>query len=189
MKHVTMAELETGFDQFGPSPLRRGKVELIVCRPRPGAREVLSEGCLDVAGGLLGDYWQNPPMVGGVPRVPDPEAQITLMNSRVIALLAGTPERWALAGDQFFVDLNLGRDCLPPGTFLKIGSAIIQVTPLPHTGCRQFADWFGADAAKFVNSPERKNLCLRGINARVIRSGVVRTGAVVEIPEQNDALT
>jgi hypothetical protein len=97
------------------------------------------------------------------------DAQITIMNARAIALLAQAEERWALAGDQLYVDFDLSDDNLPAGTRLAIGSAILEVSGEPHTGCKKFSSRFGVEAMKFVNSPEGKHLHLRGINSRVVR--------------------
>jgi MOSC domain-containing protein YiiM len=105
--------------------------------------------------------------------------QLNLINARLVSLVAQDRSRWHLAGDQLYVDLDLSEANLPPGTRLSIGSAVIEVTAEPHTGCSKFVERFGFDAMKFVNAPERKDLHLRGINARVVRSGVVRTGEAV----------
>ena len=102
------------------------------------------------------------------------------MNTRVVALLAQDRDRWALAGDQFYVDLDLSHTNLPAGCHVRLGTAVIEVTPAPHTGCKQFAARFGADAVKFVNSPEGKSLRLRGLNAKVVQPGVVRVGDLAE---------
>jgi MOSC domain-containing protein YiiM len=75
-----------------------------------------------------------------------------------------------------FVDLDLGLENLPPGTRLEIGSALLEVSAEPHTGCGKFMQRFGVDAMKFVNSPVGRTLCLRGINAKVVRNGVIRLG-------------
>ncbi|MXX88757.1 MAG: hypothetical protein F4Y68_05840 [Boseongicola sp. SB0665_bin_10] len=106
--------------------------------------------------------------------------QLTLMNSRTITLLAGSRDRWALAGDQFYVDLDLSRENLPAGTRLAIGSATIEVTDVPHTGCKKFMSRFGIEALKFVNSRRGGELCLRGINARVVVSGRVEAGDKIQ---------
>jgi MOSC domain-containing protein YiiM len=98
------------------------------------------------------------------------------MNSRAIALLAQDEERWSLAGDQLYIDMDLSDDNIPPGTQLAIGSAIIEVSAQPHSGCKKFSSRFGVEAMKFVNSPEGKRLHLRGINTRVIQAGVIRVG-------------
>ena len=100
--------------------------------------------------------------------------QLTLMSSRVIALVSQEKDRWHLAGDQFFVDMDLSRENVPAGTKLTFGTAVIEVTAEPHTGCGKFVERFGADAMKFVNS--RKDLNLRGVNAKVVQAGVVRVG-------------
>jgi len=52
--------------------------------------------------------------------------QINVMNSRVIALLGQEPERWCLAGDQLYIDLDLSIENLPTGTRLAVGSAVIE---------------------------------------------------------------
>ena len=101
------------------------------------------------------------------------------MNARVIDLIAQDHSRWQLAGDQLFIDLDLSGANLPAGTQLALGSAIIEVTPEPHTGCGKFVSRFGVDAMKFVNSPTGRRLHLRGINAKVVQPGVVRVGDAV----------
>jgi len=108
-----------------------------------------------------------------------PAMQLNLMNSRVIALLAQDKERWQLAGDQFFVDMDLSAENLPLGSRLAIGSALIQVTAQPHTGCKKFAGRFGVDAMRFVNTSMGRKLSLRGINAKVIQPDVIRVGDTV----------
>ena len=176
MKHLSMTELEAGLDEIRQSPRDAGVLELIVARPRIEAREVLEQGELDLTAGLVGDCWQT----SGSSRTADgsahPDMQINVMNSRVIALLAQDKDRWPLAGDQLYLDLDLSAENLPAGTQLAIGSAIIEVTALPHTGCRKFVSRFGLEAMKFVNSPLGQQLHLRGINAKVVRPGVIRVG-------------
>lgn len=179
VKHLTMEELEAGLDDIRQSPKDKGMLELIVRRPQTDERQVLEEGQLDLREGLVGDSWRT----RGSARTSDGSShldmQLTLMNSRVIALLAQHRDRWQLAGDQLFVDLDLSVENLPPGTRLAAGSAVMQVTDQPHTGCQKFAARFGQDAVKFVNSPVGKQLHLRGINARVVQPGVIRAGDVV----------
>jgi MOSC domain-containing protein YiiM len=171
MKQLTMNELEAGLDEIARSPKDGGVLEMIVRRPNVGEREILEEGQLDPADGLVGDRWKH-----RTSRPPNPDTQLNLMNSRVIALLAQDRSRWPLAGDQLFLDLDLGEGNLPPGSRIAIGSAVIEVTAEPHTGCGKFLQRFGADAVTFVNAPERAVLHLRGINARVVRPGIVRVG-------------
>src|SRR5437764_12152801 len=98
------------------------------------------------------------------------------MNSRITSLFAQNRERWPLAGDQLYIDMDLSKENLPAGSRLAIGSAVLEVSPLPHTGCHKFVSRFGVDAMKFVNSAVGKELCLRGINAKVVQAGVVKIG-------------
>ena len=93
--------------------------------------------------------------------------------------MAQDKSRWPLAGDQLVIDLDLSVANLPPGTRLAIGSAVIEVTAQPHTGCAKFIERFGADAHQFVNSPVGRELNLRGINAKVVQAGRIRVGDVV----------
>ena len=179
VRHLTMKELEKGLDEVRDSPENEGILEMIVRRPAIGQREVLSEGELHPAEGLVGDNWKS----RGSSRTPDgsadPDMQLNVMNARCAALVAQDNNRWQLAGDQLYVDLDLSEDNLPPGTRLSLGAAVIQVSEQPHTGCGKFVSRFGADAMKFVNSRLGKRFRLRGLNARVIQPGTVRAGDVV----------
>jgi len=178
VKHLTMQELEAALDHLRTAPKNDGVVELIVRRPRTDEREVLEEAELDPVKGLIGDSWCVRPSSKTPDRSPHPEMQINIMNSRVTALVAQAKDRWPLAGDQLYIDMDLGKENLPGGTRLAIGSAVLEVSPLPHTGCNKFVARFGADAMKFVNSPIGRELCLRGINARIIQGGVIRVGNI-----------
>jgi hypothetical protein len=178
VKHLTTEELEAGLETIRQSPKDNGVLQLIVRRSRVGEREVLNEGILDLLEGLVGDNWTT----RGSPRTADgsahPDMQLTIMNSRAIALVAQDDERWPLAGDQLYIDLDLSADNLPPGTRLALGSAVVEVTTEPHTGCQKFVARFGLEAMQFVNSPLGRQLNLRGINAKVVQPGVIRVGDV-----------
>jgi hypothetical protein len=180
LTHLTMEELEAGLDIIRQSPRERGTLEMIVRRPKVDERETLQEGMLDLVEGLVGDTW----IARGSSRTADgaahPDMQLNIMNSRVIALVAQEQERWPLAGDQLYVDLDLSVENLPPGTRLALGSAVIEVTAQPHTGCQKFVARFGLDAMKFVNSPLGKQLHLRGICAKVVQLGTIRVGDIVQ---------
>lgn len=177
--HLTMNELEAGLDDIRRAPKDEGTLELIVRRPRVDAREVLTEGELHLSEGLVGDSWISRSSSRTSDGSPHPDMQLNVMNARVIALVAGDKDRWQLAGDQLYIDLDLSAENLPAGTQLSLGSAIIEVSPQPHTGCHKFVSRFGLDAVKFVNSAVGKELHLRGINAKVIQSGTIRVGDVV----------
>jgi MOSC domain-containing protein YiiM len=174
-----MEELEAGLDHIRQAPTDPGILKMIVRRPSVDERDVLEAGELDTEQGLVGDTWNvrlNKHSIDGLANV---NKQITIMNVRSIALLAQSEERWPLAGDQLYVDMDLSDDNIPPGTQLAIGSAIVQVSPDPHSGCNKFSSRFGVEAMKFVNSPEGKRLHLRGINTRVIQAGSIQVGDTV----------
>ena len=172
------ATADTGLEVVRAAPRDRGTVELIVRRPAVDGREAVDEAQLDLEEGLVGDGWRARGRSGGR-RPPNPDAQVTVMSSRAIALAAGERDRWPLAGDQLYVDLDLSGDNLPPGTRLEVGSAVIQVTAEPHTGCKKFAARFGLETLEVFTSPEGRALNLRGINTRVVRAGAVHVGDAV----------
>lgn len=179
MTHVPLAELEAGIDAIRRSPTLDGVIELIVCRPAVESREVLAEAQLDEHEGLVGDCWRERGSSSTADGSAHPDCQITIMNARSAGVIAGDRERWPMAGDQFFVDLDLSLDNLPPGTLLEAGSALLEVTAQPHRGCGKFSRRYGVDAMKFVNSPVGRELNLRGINTRVVRGGSVRAGEAI----------
>jgi hypothetical protein len=179
MQHLTTAQLDAAIDHIRDSPVDTGTVELIVRRPAAGEREILDEAELDAAWGVVGDTWN----VRGSKRTADgtshPDMQLNVMNSRVVALVAQDPDRWALAGDQLYVDLDLSADNLPAGTRLTVGTATIEVTDQPHTGCAKFTQRFGLDAFRWVNTEAGSTLRLRGLNAKVVVPGTVRRGDTI----------
>jgi MOSC domain-containing protein YiiM len=164
--------LEAGIPEIMGSPTGEGTVELVVRRPAEGEREVLDAGFLNAAEGLVGDRWSAKPK--------PVETQLTLVNARAIALIAGDDrERWALAGDQLYVDLDLTPENLPPGTRLEVGTAVVEVTDVPHTGCAKYSARFGPAAIRFVNQPPGRALRLRGMYAKVVEPGAVRPGDTI----------
>ena len=179
IQHLTMEQLEARLNDIRDAPKDAGVVHLIVRRPETLEREILDEGQLDTAEGLVGDNWRARGSGQTADGSADPECQITIMNSRVTDLVAQDKDRWHLAGDQLYVEMDISRENLPPGTRLGIGDAVLEVSAKPHTGCGKFVERFGADAMKFVNSAVGRDMCLRGINTWVIQQGAVSVGDVV----------
>ncbi len=179
--HRSPDELLAGVEHVRRSPRDEGTLELVVVRPAMAEREVRSLATLDLELGVVGDTW----IERGSTRTPDggpnPDAQVTVMNARAVDLVAGSRDRWPLAGDQLYVDLDLGVDNLPTGTVLVIGEAQLEVTAAPHTGCAQFKDRFGVEALRLTATPDGRALRLRGINTRVLRGGDVRPGDTVRV--------
>ncbi|MDH3706052.1 MAG: MOSC domain-containing protein [Acidimicrobiia bacterium] len=182
--HRTTAELDAGVDHIRQSPADQGELRLVVRRPSVDEREVLAEVQLDIEVGVVGDTWNQRGSKRTDDGGPHPDMQLNIMNARVIELLAPDPDRRALAGDQLYIDMDLSTANLPPGTRLAVGTAVIEVTAQPHTGCKKFTERFGLDAARWVNSEVGDELHLRGINAKVVQNGMVRTGddVVKQVP-------
>lgn len=179
IEHRTLDELRAGLDEVRSASKVGGRLELIVARPAVDQRAELAIAELDVERGLVADRWSRGTK-------PNPNSQVTVMNVRATRLAAGDRSRWALAGDQLYVDLDLSRDNIPPGTRLEIGAAMLEVSEQPHLGCEKFAARFGVDARAFFNSPDGTALGLRGINARVLRGGTVRVGDTVhKLPRED----
>jgi hypothetical protein len=169
-------ELDSGLASIRSAPADRGEIRLIVRRPSEDEREVLDMARLDTGAGLVGDDWRARGSGSTPDGSADPQAQLTLVNARAAAVIMGDVDRWAMAGDQVFVDLDLSEENLPAGTRLSIGEAEVEMSAKPHTGCAKYAARFGRDALRFVSSPEGRALRLRGANARVIRGGTIRSG-------------
>ena len=174
-----LTRLEQSLDHIREAPADGGSVELIAIRPAVDEREILTEARLDPEEGLVGDSWR----ARGSSSMPDgsanPVAQVSLMNARAAAAVAGDREQWALAGDQIYVDLDLSLLNLPAGSRIQIGSAVLEFSEAPHTGCAKFSARFGNDALRFVNSPLGRELRLRGANCRVVVGGTVRPGDTI----------
>jgi MOSC domain-containing protein YiiM len=178
-RHLSLEELQEGLSEILRSPQDEGIVRAIVIRPEACARDSLQQCELSPEGGVHGDNWARGCWMSLPDGRPHPDVQVTLMNARTIALIAQDEGRWPLAGDNLFVDLDLSGDNLPPGTRLSIGSALLEITPVPHKGCKKFAQRYGVDATRFVNSRDGLRLHLRGIYARIVERGVVAVGDAV----------
>lgn len=183
-KHLTTDEINGSIAEVLASPKDNGVLELIVRRPAINKREMVEIGVLDIESGLIGDNW----LTRGSSRTDNglghPEMQLNLMNYRFALLIAGSRDRVRLAGDQLFVDLDLSEENVPPGTRLAIGDAVIEVTTIPHLGCKKFVERFGIDAMKYANSDFGRKHHLRGINAKVIVSGPIKqSDAIRHIPK------
>ncbi len=176
MTERSFAELEAGLAEIRRSPADDGTLRLIARRPAVEQRELLEVAQLDTEQGLVGDGWRARGSKRTADGSADPEAQVTLMNARVAALLTGSPDGWSVAGDQLYVDLDLAESNLAAGTRLAIGEAVLEVSATPHTGCAKFSGRFGLDALRFVSTPEGRALRLRGMNTRVVQSGAIRLG-------------
>ena len=176
MTNRTTEGLDDGLAHILDAPSDNGELRMIVCRPDEDQREALDAGVLDLELGLVGDNWAT----RAAPRSKDGEpnvlAQLTVMNSRVLEVMAGPVHRWPLAGDQLYVDLDLSEHNLPAGTVLAVGAALVEVTAKPHTGCAKFSRRYGLAAHRWVNSEIGRRLRLRGINTRVVKPGAIRVG-------------
>ena len=175
-KHLSHDELVAGLPEILASPIDDGALVAIVTRPSSEQRMEPRKCNVSVGGGLDGDRWAD------VHRTTDgngnqhTDDQISIMNARCIELIAHERERWALAGDNLIVDMNLTPDNLPPEQRLSIGSAVIEITRKPHKGCAKFIDRFGREACVFVNTGEGIRNRLRGVYARVVQGGEMAVG-------------
>ncbi len=175
-RHLTLEELQAGLPAIRQSPCDDGILAAIVIRPKTNQRTSLQQCHVSPELGAHGDHWAKGCWKSLPDGRPHPDVQIAIMNARAIALIAQSNDLWPLAGDNLFVDLDLSGENLSAGQRLAIGSAVLEVTGVPHNGCKKFARRFGEDAVKFVNSREGKQLHLRGIYAKVVQAGVVTSG-------------
>lgn len=177
--HLTTEQIEARVDWISESPSDVGTVEGICVRPAPGERSELEQCRLSPEGGAEGDFWADNCWKKLEDGSSDPSVQLTLMNSRAVDAVAGSRDRWKLAGDQLFVDFDLSDANLAVGDRLQVGPAVVEISPVPHTGCDLFRDRYGMDAVKFINSSLGKSMNLRGVLAQIVTEGVVSVGDAI----------
>lgn len=175
-RHLTRDELNAGLPEIKASPKDGGEVKAIVIRPASGERLDVETCEVSFAGGVHGDHWAKGCWMSTDDGEPHPDVQICMMNARCIQLIAQERENWAPAGDNLFLDLDLSPENLPTGTRLSLGSAVLEITGIPHNGCAAFIERYGRDACVFVNTGEGRKLRLRGIYARVVEDGQISVG-------------
>jgi MOSC domain-containing protein YiiM len=176
LEHLSTEQIEAGMSDVLASPRDRGELEAIVIRPENNKRELREAVYLSPEGGAEGDRWGTSQ---GQDVRPDLRAQVSLMNARLLRMIARDDKRMPLAGDNLIVDLDLSEANIPVGQRLAVGEAVLEVTDLPHTGCSKFVERFGPDAVRYINAAERRDLRLRGLYARVLKASTVRVGDVV----------
>ncbi len=179
MKYVTLNDIENRMPWVLDSPGDKGRVELIVARPKTNEREVLSQALFSSEAGVAGDNWQKQCWKTLASGQADPVVQVAIMNARMIEVLTRDKNQWPLAGDQLFIDLDLSVNNLSPGTRLQIGSAVLEITAEPHRACSKFKQRFGDVARQYVNSAQGDAHRLRGVYAKIISTGEVSTGDVI----------
>ncbi len=177
--YLTTEQIEAGLSDVLESPKDAGELQAIVIRPEENKRKLRQAVLLSPEGGVEGDRWAHASSPRDPHAGPDPRSQVSLMNSRILKMIAGGDDRIGLAGDNLVVDLDLSEANIPVGQKLAIGEVLLQITDMPHTGCKKFASRFGQDAVRFINAAERESLHLRGLYARVLRAGTVRVGDVI----------
>ena len=178
-RHLNLDELKAGLPHILASPADEGELQGIVIRPAPGERRELARSKISLAEGVHGDHWAKGCWKTTEDGRPHPDVQVCIMNARCIALIAQERGNWAPAGDNLFIDMDLSPGNMPPGTRLGLGTAIIEITDTPHTGCKSFIERYGRDACLFVNKGEGRRLKLRGIYARVVQDGTITVGDTV----------
>jgi MOSC domain-containing protein YiiM len=169
----TSDDLRRALAELPAAPKDNGRVALIVRRMEQGRRELPERLPLTLEAGIPGDAWSRQ-------RRPDPDAQIAVMQADVAHLIAHG-QALELFGDQLFLELDLSVENLPPGSRLHVGRATLEVTPMPHNGCRKFRARFGLDAVELVSDPQLRHRNLRGIYLRVVVPGEVAVGDPVAV--------
>jgi len=172
-RHRSTTELETGLRALSQAPKDAGRLALLVRRDAEHCRETPARVHLSREDGMPGDAW-------GRHATRNPESQLAVMRRDVAELIAnGQP--LTLFGDNLFVDLDISKANLPAGTRLRVGEAVVEVTPMSHDGCSKFHRRFGPDALHFVNAKPTRDQNLRGIYWRVIESGEVSVGSPIVV--------
>ena len=177
---LTIDDLEAGWRGRANAPRERGTVRLICVRKGEGRHETPETVHISPGLGLVGDRWSQ----RGDGKDPDGYSAVTLMNATVAELLTAGRQPLDAPGDNLHVDLDISVEALPAGTRLRVGTAVLEVSAQPHTGCSTFSGKFGLDALKWVSTPEGRQRRLRGVNCAVIADGQVRVGDAIDVIER-----
>jgi len=179
-KHASDVELETAVEHLLASPKETTELQAIVVRPEANERQVIAEAELSPTAGIAGDRWTDNHWKQLPDGTSDPQAQISLMNARVLQLVAGSTDAMRLAGDNLIVDLDLSKANLPVGSRMKIGAnVVLELSAVPHTGCKKFEHRYGRAAKNFVNGAVGSANNFRGRYAKIVEGGKVAVGDIV----------
>ncbi len=147
-----------------------GRVDALVVRLGGDAHAMPDRIELQPGRGVLGDRWS-------AAATPNPDAEVSLIARSVAqALVNGDPSRLHVPGDNIVVDLALDEVSLPVGARLRAGSALLEISRKPHTGCVKFKARLGEEALRWIADPRYRGLRMRGVYARVIEGGELRVG-------------
>lgn len=172
-RHLSRAELEAAIAALPEAAKDAGTLELLVARGPNGERNLPRSVVLTPEGGMPGDRWSRESQYG-------PEFQ--LATARVdFARLIANGQPLELHGDNLYLTLDLSSDNLPAGSLLRLGQALVEVTPQPHNGCKKWVQRFGLDVMQLNLAPTHRHLHLRGIYLRVIEAGRVDVGDSVVV--------
>lgn len=175
-RHLSRAELDRRLAALPEVGRETGRLALISLRRPDGVRETPERVRLSLEEGVPGDGWSRRP-----PREAD--AQLAVIRHDIAELMAnGQPV--TMFGDNLYVDLDISAANLPEGTRLRVGKAIVSVSPKAHDGCMKLKERFGADALRFVQAPETRAQNRRGIYWKVVEPGSIAVGDRIEVLER-----
>lgn len=158
------------------APKDIGQVDLLVARGPTGERVLHTEAELTVTGGMPLDRWADQTKYG-------PDYQLATTRTDIAQVIAnGQPLE--LHGDNLFLSLDLSAANLPAGTLLRLGQALVRVTPQAHNGCKKWVQRFGLAAMQLNMALEYRPLRLRGIYLQVVENGTVKVGDQVRVVER-----
>jgi len=178
-RHLSFGELEAGVRALPAAAADEGRLDLIVRRRPDGVRETLDAMRLSPESGVPGDRWGR--------KLPNnPDAQLAVMR-RDIAEIIANGQPLTTFGDNFFVDIDISAKNLPEGTLLRVGGALVVVTPKPHNGCHKFKARFGQDGLEFVQAKPTRDQNFRGIYWRCVEGGEVSVGAIIAVVSRPEA--
>lgn len=173
---ATMAELQAALDHIRAAPRDNAPIDTLCFRPDRNERTFPDELTLTVDQGIPGERWLKSPWLTLPDGSPDPRIQVSILPRRVLDAVWLDRDTTPHPGDTMVVDIETSFESLPPGTRLRAGTAVIEVTDAYNDGCVKWRARYGDDAKDWLVTPDNYDLRLRGILCRIVQDGVVRVG-------------
>ena len=173
---ITVERLQELYRALPPRPAASARVYALCVRPGPNLREERNSIEFHPERGAVGDRWESKTWLTLPDGRPDPQVQVAVCNSVVLAMIQEATGVSHHPGDTVFTDLDLSAKNLPVGALLQIGGVTLEISAVENDACAKFAAHYGNRVLEWIRLPQNRPLRLRGLFARVSVGGVASRG-------------